>query len=556
MARHLAGICCPCILQRWHDSACGTLSRSMTITRPSSSSSRISEWFAACHRAPSSFPRFQIWVSGKPLGDCLAPATTVQPATGPTPGFSTPLVSSWFSYSWTLSTSVEFHPTEMLSMHGIVPSGPLQHHSTSGGFRWYRNLKRPKSHTSSFLSSTDRMHTGTAFGLPFMSDHDWSRLGIIFGVQKCSKHDSNMSKHCPFSLIAHLVHVAAHGSSSAKLLHMAFSVYKTNSGPLSWQFQDVCHSSTMARHLAGICCPCILQRWHDSACGTLSRSMTITRPSSSSSRISEWFAACHRAPSSFPRFQIWVSGKPLGDCLAPATTVQPATGPTPGFSTPLVSSWFSYSWTLSTSVEFHPTEMLSRHGIVPSGPLQHHCTSGGFRWIRNLKRPKSHTSSFLSSTDRMHTGTAFGLPFMSDHDWWCLGIIFGVQICSKHDSNMSKHCPFSLIAHLVHVAAHGSSSAKLLHMAFSVYKTNSGPLSWQFQDVCHSSTMARHLAGICCPCILQRWHDSACGTLSRSMTITRPSSSSSRISEWFAACHMETVWFKHMVSLQVFLRVS
>jgi hypothetical protein len=40
------------------------------------------------------------------------------------------------------------------------------------------------------------------------------------------------------------------------------------------------------------------------------------------------------------------------------------------------------------------------------------------------------------------------------------------------------------------------------------------------------------------------------------MTITRPSSSSSRISEWFAACHMETVWFKHMVSLQVFLRVA
>ena len=181
--------------------------------------------------------------------------------------------------------------------------------------------------------------------------------------------------------------------------------------------------------------------------------------------------------------------------------------------------------------------------------LQHHRTSGEFRWIRNLKRPKSHTSSFLSSTDRMQTGTAIRLPFISDHVWAsCL--VF------KNVPNMSKHPPYSLIAHLVHVAAPESSSAKLLRTAFSVYKTNSGPLSWQFQDVCHSSTMARRLAGIFHPCILH-WcsHDSACGTVSRSMTITRPSSSGSRISEWFVACHMETVEFKHMVSLQVFLRL-
>ena len=72
----------------------------------------------------------------------------------------------------------------MLFMHGIVPSGPLQHHRFSG-FRWIRNPKQPKSHTFSFLSSTDRMNARTAFGLPFMSDHVWASCLMFKMFRTC-----------------------------------------------------------------------------------------------------------------------------------------------------------------------------------------------------------------------------------------------------------------------------------------------------------------------------------------------------------------------------------
>ena len=186
--------------------------------------------------------------------------------------------------------------------------------------------------------------------------------------------------------------------------------------------------------------------------------------------------------------------------------------------------------------------MLFMHGIVPSGPLQHHRFSG-FRWIRNLKRPKSHTFSFLSSTDRMDAGTAFGLPFMSDHVWASCLMFKMFRTCRNIILSLWLLVYFVLLRLQV-----------LLRNCCTCFSqcTNSGPLSWEFQDVCHSSTMASHLAGIFPPCILQRCsHDSACGTLSRSMTPTRPSSGSSRTSKWCAACHTESVWFQRFLGYLV-----
>ena len=211
---------------------------------------------------------------------------------------------------------------------------------------------------------------------------------------------------------------------------------------------------------------------------------------------SEWVVECHMG-----------TGFSKVSELAPATSVQPEQAWHQGFQ----QRWFL-------------------PGSLPNGRLQHHRFSG-FRWIRNPKQPKSHTFSFLSSTDRMDAGTAFGLPFMSDHVWASCLMFKMFRTCRNIILSLWLLIYFVLLRLQV-----------LLRNCCTCFSqcTNSGPLSWEFQDVCHSSTMASHLAGIFPPCILQRCsHDSACGTLSRSMTPTRPSSGSSRTSKWFAdVCRM------------------
>ena len=426
------------------------LSGSMTPTRLSSCTSRIPDKFRMVCRmsqwGPLSFPRFQIWLRPPVFSQSSWPDTKVFNSVG----FFLVLFQV---DSWTSSTSQYFWGVQMNSKLETPKVTYFQFPQFNGQDAYRHSL--------------------------WVTLHVWSWL-IMFGHHFwCSKMFQTWFKHVRNIVLSlwlliqfMLLRLEFLLRNCCTWLFQCTKPYKTNSGPLSWQFQDVCHSSTMARHLA--CCPCILQRWHDSACGTLSRSMTITRPSSSSSRISEWFAACHRAPSSFPRFQIWVS-------LFPGNHLETVWLRPPLFSQQLARhQGFQERWFLTGSL----TPEHYRHQLSST---QRKCCPG----MELFQVDLFNITVLLGGSDEFETWNAqshilpvssvqrtgciqaqpLGYPsclIMIDHVWASFLVFKNVpnmiQTCPKH-------CPFSLIAHPVHVAAPGISFAKLLHMAFSVYKT-------------------------------------------------------------------------------------